>query len=204
MGRSFRRFCPVLDAVASKAMEVPGPQPAGEAEDTENGGRRVSSSSSSSSSNSSSSNGSSKGSSSDENCEEGGADSGGAAEGENEDAAAHAPAGPDPSTAGQAAQPPGFLAAPLQDNHAQAADAAQPQAAAAPPAAWSEVSRIAGLKKATPRRILNLPSRGRLMPKEIRKAYLKLAAAIHPDKCSAPEATQAFQILQAAYDKLSR
>ena len=37
---------------------------------------------------------------------------------------------------------------------------------------------------------------------EIRRAYYKVAAQVHPDKCACPCATKAFQILNGAYQAL--
>ena len=38
---------------------------------------------------------------------------------------------------------------------------------------------------------------------EVRKAYRGVAIKVHPDKCSDPQATEAFQILSEAFDVLS-
>ena len=66
-----------------------------------------------------------------------------------------------------------------------------------------QVARLLKLQDGPARRVLALPARGRLDGKKIRKAYLRLAAVVHPDKCCLPGATQAFQILKAAYDELT-
>ena len=199
MGRSLRRWRPNIAALASKAMEIPFPPPAEDAEHKEERSKSedVKSSSSSSSSSSDTSSG-------DENVSAGRAhDSSPASSRADANASAHAPAGPDFASA------PASFAAP--GSSLPAASSLTP-----PPLASSiggedlaskqgvEVARIVRHRAAAPRQILGLPGRGRLAGGDIRKSYLRLAALIHPDKCPMPEATQAFQILQSAYNKLRR
>ena len=189
MGRSFRRLCPAIAAVASKAMEVPVSEPAGAAEPAQDCTGSASSSSSSDSSDSSASSFDDS-CSSDEHVDQDEADdsfpcSSRVDNQASSSTAAHAPAGMAPSSS----------SIPLQAGSVDSNVTSKQN---------GEVARILHLRNAVPRRLLDLPARGPVEESEIRKKYLKLAALVHPDKCSLPEATQAFQIVHSAYEQLRR
>ena len=190
MGRSFRRFCPQLAALATKVMDVPAP----EAEPMSNEERGSSSSSSSDSGSETSS------SDGDGPCMSDDAQS--PCSSRAGDVPAGTPAAPASSSAGQAVGQAGptlvALVAPLRNDNSSGAGEglAKKQAGG--------VARVLRLRKAAPRRVLGLAPRGSVAQSEIRKSYLRLAALIHPDKCHVDQATQAFQIVLAAYNKLRR
>ena len=89
-----------------------------------------------------------------------------------------------------------------------ASKAKRPRSAATPKAAPArsnipEVQMLLRREGCPPLQVLGLwpavqpPTRA-----EIRRAYYKVAAQVHPDKCACPFATKAFQILNGAYQAL--